>query len=261
MKKVLFVLFGLLLAVPVVGQENPQGFFTLRYDLDATAITYCRCEGVDGNPFGAPKTVPYLVDNGGSSTSITSATAGQAVFDGMGVGDIVFLNVGGVLYPRGIVTYTDSENIVVDEAIDLSASDYPITWKNTVCGTGVTNGWISTAGLEQATVGFFIKQFVGDTNGLRARLEGTVLTPDGTTNIVQLWPATKVIATAATTQLFQTGGVDPTAGITSNLFINITSAVQAVRVGMYHATADDGNDLTTNAEQITVVLFGAKGGR
>jgi len=260
MKKVLIGAFlaGLLLATPVMGQENPQAYFALRYDLDATAITYCRCEGVDGNPFGAPMPVEYLVDNGGSSTAVTSATAGQPVFAGMARGDVIFISIGGVLYPRGIVTYTDSENIVVDEAIDLSAADYPITWKKNNCGTAVTSGWISTAGLEQATVGFFVKQFVGDTNGLDVRIEGTVVTADGTTNVVQLWPSGKTVAGAATVQSFSTGGVDPTAGITSNLFVNITAAVQEVRVGMFHNTADDGNDLTTNAEEITVILFGLR---
>jgi hypothetical protein len=238
----------LLLALPAQA-EVVVGHFMSRYDLDATTITYCRSEGQRGDPFAPPKPNDYLVDNAGSVTAVTSATAGQDVFLGMGTGDMITITVSQVDYPRGILTYTDTENIVVDEAIDLSASDYKITWRENKCGTAATDGWLDASNLINISVFFYLTQYVGDGNGLDVRIEAIVLTPDGTENLVQVWPD-KAVAAGASVQNFTT------AGITSNLIVNITAPVQRIRVGVLHNTADDGNDLTTNAEQISAVLFG-----
>lgn len=250
MKRLTLVLAMLLLATPVMAQQVRLGYMALRYDLDATSITYCRSEGKNGDPFGPPMSRDYLVDNAGSETAVTSATADQDVFLGMARGDVMFITVAAVQYPRGVLTYTDTENIVVDEAIDLSAADYPFTWRRNNCGTAVTDGWVNIGGMDDVTVGIFLKQYVGDGNGIDFRLEGTVQTPDGTTNIVQLWPTDKTVDGAATVQnILNTG-------ITANIFINVQEPIDQIRLGMFHNTADDGADLTTNAEQITAVVFG-----
>jgi hypothetical protein len=248
MKRLLILL--LLLATPALADESVFGYFTVRYDLDATSITYCRSEGQRGDPFAPNKPNDYLVDNAGSETAVTSATAGEDVFLGMAAGDVIFITVDQVVYPRGIVTYTDTENIVVDEAIDLSGSDYPITWRRNNCGTAVTDGWLDIGNQNDVTITFFLKQYVGDGNGLDIRVEGTVESPDGTTNLVQLWPTGKTVGGAATVQNFTT------AGIATNIMINVPEPVQKVRIGMLHNTADDGGDLTTNAEQITGIVHG-----
>jgi hypothetical protein len=247
----------LLLALPAAAQQNALAYFYHRHDVDATAITYCRSEGQNGDPFGAPMAIDAQVDNAGSSTTIDQASATGEPFRDMGVGDTFFIHgvTAGSITPRSIVTASSSTSVVVDEAIDLSADNYNITWRNDVCGTAVTSGWISTAGLSNVTIGFFLTQYVGDGNGLDVRIEGTVETSDGTTNIVQLWPTGKTVGGAATVQNFTT------AGIATNIFVNITAPVQKVRVGAFHNTADDGNDLTTNAEQITVALYATREAR
>lgn len=249
MKKLAFVL-ALALASPVYAGYEVLGYSALRYDLDSTTMTYCVARGANGGVFGqvGPKTNDYLLDS--ASTAVTADTAGTALFTGMAVGDVLFIRSAGVIYPRTILTYTDSETLVSDEA--LTADGVRFDWVENDCGTGVTNGWVMTAGWDHITVAFFMKQYVGDGNGVDIRLEGAVLTPDGTTNVIQLWPS-KTVGAAATVQNLTT------AGIASNLAIEIASPVQAVRLGMKHNTADDGNDLTTNAEQFTVVVYGRQG--
>lgn len=248
MKRIALLL--LLLATPVQA-ENVVGHFMSRFDLDRpdANMIFCRSEGIRGNPFGPPKPADYLVDNAGSETAVTSATSGQDVFLGMGAGDMITITVDQVQYPRGIVTYTDTENIVVDEAIDLSGSDYPISWRENVCGSGTTAGWLDTSNLSNMSVFFYLTQYVGDGNGLDVRIEGIVMTPDGIENLVQVWPE-KTVGAVASVQNFTV------AGIRTNLIVNITAPVQRLRVGVLHNTADDGNDLTTNAEQISAVLYG-----
>lgn len=256
MRKLWFAGLVLLLALPAAAQQNPLGYFYLRHDVDATAITYCRSEGQNGSVFEDAMRVDDQVDNTASSTTVDLAATGGTPFTSMGVGDVIFIHgvAPGQIDPRGILTYTDAANIVVDEAIDLSAANYNISWRNHVCGTAVTSGWVSMAGLSEVSIGIMLKQYVGDGNGLDVRVEGTIETPDGTTNLIQLWPD-KTVAASASVQNFTA------AGIATNLIVNITAPVQKVRVGAFHNTADDGNDLTTNAEQLTVVLYGEQEGR
>ena len=249
MKKLLLLL--LLLAIPAQA-ENVTGYFAVRYDLDSTSIIYCRSEGERGDPFRPPKSALYRVDNAGSETAVTSATAGQDVFLGMAAGDVMYITVDQVQYERGVLTYTDTENIVVDEAIDLSGDDYRFSWRRNNCGTAATDGWLSTSGLSNLSVMFAMNQYVGDAgnNGMDVRIEGMIAAPDGTTSVMQLWPS-KSVGAAASVQNFLT------AGITSNLIVNVTAPIEQIRVGMLHNTADDASgDLTTNAEQISVTLYG-----
>ncbi len=248
MKKVLFFILVFLCAPLVHAQEEVVGYFMTRYDLDATSLTFCRSEGQNGSVFEGPVNVQYTADSSG--TAVTSATASTSTFDLMAALDAIYLTSGGVIYPRSILTYTDVDTLVTDEA--LTASGAKVSWRKHNCGTGVTNGWISTRGINNITIGFFLTQYVGDGNGLDMRVEGTVETPDGTTNVVQLWPTDKTVGGAATVDNFTT------AAIASNLFINVNAPVSMIRIGVLHNTADDGNDLTTNAEQVTAVLYGQR---
>jgi hypothetical protein len=247
----------LLIAAPAIAQQNPQGYFMTRYDLDATAITYCRSNGKGGSPYGAPLSGPGQVTNAASSTTITGADLTADVFTAIAAGDTIYIHDGatGTTYARGVVTRTDADNVVVDEAVDLGGSNFGWTWRDQTCGTAVTDGWVSAAGLENLSVGLFFKQISDDGSGIDVRLEGTIHTPDGTTNIMQIWPS-KDPAAANTVQNFTT------AGLVSNMIVNVTAPIDSLRVGMFFNSADDAaGDVTTDAEQITVVLFGQQGGR
>jgi hypothetical protein len=252
MKKVLtFTLLAALAALPALAQQNPQGYAMVRYDLDALAITYCSTSD--------PLSGPGAVTNASSSTTITGADLTQDVFAAVEKGDVIYVTVvsTSTTYTRGVLSKTDADNVVLDEAVDFGGNSYSWTYRDQTCGTASTDGWVSVSGLEDLTIGLFFPQMVGDVgvNGIDVRVEGTVKTPDGSTNPTQLWPTDKTVGGVVTVQNFDT------AGVTSNVFINVTAPIDSIRVGMFFNTADDAlGDLTTNAEQITAVLFGQQGG-
>jgi hypothetical protein len=170
---------------------------------------------------------------------------------------VVWFNVGGTLYPRCILTYTTADSVVVDTAVDLSAAaaGYAFSWKRHACGTGASDGWVSIEGLRDVMVGLQFGRAVDDGNGIILRLEGSKYTPDGYNHITQLWPTDKVVSDVATTQAFNG------TGITDNLWIAVPVYVDRVRVLVEFHTADDGNDLTTNSENLTFWVAGMSEGR
>ena len=257
MKKLLtFMLFVAFAALPALAQQNPQGFMTVRYDLDATSIIYCRSNGSGNSPFGAPLSGVGAVTNASSSTTITGSDLTQDVFAAVGRGDVIYIKdgPGNTVYTRGVITKTDADNVVLDEAVDLGGDSFTWTYRDQECGTAATDGWVSAAGLENLSVGLFFKQVSDDGNGIDVRLEGTIKTPDGTTNVMQIWPS-RDPAAALTVQNFTV------AGAVSNMIVNVTAPIDSLRVGLLFNVADDGTDTLTDAEQITIVLFGQQGGR
>lgn len=253
--KRLIVALLLLIAAPVLAQQNPQQYMMVRYDLDATTLTFCRSNG-KGGPSGAPLDGVARVTNAASSTTITGSDTSLDVFAAIEAGDTIYIHDGatGTTYTRGVLSKTDADNVVVDEAVNLGGNSYGWTWRDQTCGTTATDGWVNASGLENLSVGIFFTNISDDGNGIDARLEATIQTPDGSTNLVQVWPD-KTVAAAASVQNFTTEG------ITSNLFVNITNPIDSLRVGMKINTADDGSDVAGDAEQITVILFGQQGGR
>jgi hypothetical protein len=229
-----------------------KGYFTVRYDLDATTMTFCTAVGVDGTVWDAQdKAGDAQVDNSGSSTTITDTGTGHP-FTNVAVGDELLIDVAGVLTPRGVIARASADSITVDEAIDLSAADYDFTYRDTTCGTASTSGWVYVGNLHDLTVFFDLSQYTGDGNGLDIRLQGSISTPDGYTNITQLWPTDKEVGGAATVANLLT------AGETSNVMIRVQEPIEYIRLGMLHHTADDGTDTTTDAEQITAGILGVE---
>lgn len=256
MKKSMIALVLAALTVPALAQQNPQGYFMARYDLDATSITYCRSNGQGGSPYGAPLAGVARVTNSASSTTVTGSDLTLDVFAAVEAGDVIYIHDGSTstTYTRGVLSKTDADNVVVDEAVNLGGNNFSWTYRDQTCGTAVTSGWVSAAGMDNLSVGIFFTNISDDGNGIDVRIEGTIQSADGTTNLVQVWPS-KDVAAAASVQNFTTEG------ITSNLFVNITSPLDSLRIGMFFNTADDGTDTTTDAEQITVILFGSQIGR
>jgi len=231
--------------------ENRTAFFNVRYDLDATTLTACVANGISG-PWSSPISGNNRVKNAGSETAVTAVTATEYPFLNMAAGDTLWIKDGPTTYARTILTYTDADNIVVDEALDLSAdaAGYAFRYKNHVCGTGASAGWISLDQMSSVTVMLSFGQMVSDGDYIHLRLEGSPDSADGYDDINQLWPTDKVISDTATLQIF-----DGT-GITDNLWIEIPAAVHKIRVLVEFVVADDGNDLTTNSENLTFQVFG-----
>jgi hypothetical protein len=253
------VVLLVLIALPALAgaAESRAAYFNVRYDLDATTATGCIAAGERGGVWDSPIAGADRVDNGGSSTAVTAVTALDYPFAGMAVRDTMWIKVGETWYPRTILTYTDADNVVVDEAIDLSgdATGYAFQWRKHVCGTTAADGWISLDNMTDVTIILNFGQVVDDTNGVILRVEGSPDTPDGYNHVHQLWPTDKTVSGAATTQTF-----DGT-GITDNLRIQVPIPIQRVRILVEFHTADDGNDLTTNSENLTFMVFGQYQGR
>jgi hypothetical protein len=227
-----------------------KGFFTARYDLDATTMTYCASVGADGTVWDSQGIAgDAQVDNASSSTTITDTGTGHP-FTNVAVGDLLLIDVAGVLTPREVIARADEDGVTVDEAIDLSAADYDFTYRDLTCGTASTSGWVYVGNLHNVLVTFNMPQYTGDGNGIDVRFEGAQSTPDGYWNPTQLYPIDKTVGGAATVQNLGT------AGIAANLMIYLPEPVEYVRFGMMHNTADDGTDTTTDAEQITVIIVG-----
>jgi hypothetical protein len=75
----------------------------------------------------------------GSSTSFTALSALSTPFAGLAVNDIIRIPYSaGVIYDRRVVTYTDANNIVVDTALDISATTgYVFDLLKHHCGVGL----------------------------------------------------------------------------------------------------------------------------
>lgn len=242
-----------LAALPALawGAENRTAYFNVRYDLDETTLTACVAEGESGNPWSSPISGNARMDNAGSSTTFTAVTASEAPFLGMAESDTLWVKVGQTTYARTILTFTDTDTIVVDEALDLSgdATGYAFNYRKHICGTTAADGWISLDNMTDVTIVLSFGQVVSDGSYIHLRVEGSPDSSDGYDHIHQLWPTDKTVSGAATLQIF-----DGT-GVSDNLMIHIPAPIQKIRVLAEFVVADDGDDLTTNSENLTFQVF------
>lgn len=221
------------------------------YDLDSTTPIYCSMTGVRIG--GPPFSTPYKIKTVGSSTSVTAATAGQAPFNGVSVGDeiVVNLSIGQVTPAPGVNaarTYrvvtakADADNITVNAAIDLSGpvgtagtAGYRFEYLRRACGTAATDGWYPVAG-GTPTFSWAVNQFSVTSGGVDFRIE---CKHDGAdAQPIQAFPATGFTTYTA-------------AGIASRASTSITIPYSYCRLGMQLNGVDEGVDTGANAEQIT----------
>ncbi len=244
MKRVLA--FLLLLAAPVVAQETRSANFTYLYDLDATAITYCRLEGANGDPFGGGRNGPANIQTTGSSATIDAVTAGTNPFVNVSAKDVIAVrDNAGATSLRVVISKASSDQIVVNSVITLAST--PFQYYKTVCGTTAESGWIDVGNYVNRSIVFSIVQ-VAVTGGIDVRVE--CRDPGIGSPPVQIFPACTTGA-CATVQAYT--GI---AGITSTTKIVVPEPTSSCRVGILINSADDGGDLTTNTEQITITFAG-----
>jgi hypothetical protein len=239
----------------LITREAPRrlvkGYLADRYDLDsAGTLIYCTSVGAQGTIWDIDGIAgPAQVDNAGSSTSITDTGTGHP-FTNVAVGDTLFINVAGTIYPRQVLARADEDGVTVDEAIDLSAADYDFTYRDQTCGTTSSSGWVYIGNRRNLLITFNMPNLSGDGNGVDIRLEGMDSTNDGYYNPSQLWPTDKTVGGAMTVWNFTTEGGP------AGTKIDLPEPVEYIRLGMQHSVADDGTDTTTDAEQITVTIVG-----
>lgn len=231
---------------PAYASEQRSANFMAGYDLDSTSLTFCRVTGADGSPFGAGIHNGDRISTSGSSTT-TSEVSDTDPFDLLAVNDIIEVHLGnGAPLTRVIAVRTSASAVVVDSAWDLTSTPgFVFRWWDTACGTAATDGWIDVAGWDKFTITFLLEQ-VNATGGIdvqvQCRLPGLIQAP------VQVFPS-------CTTGACNTYQNYTTAGIASATTIVADEPWSECRVGVKINSADDGGDLTTNAERITSTLL------
>lgn len=260
MKKIL--ISGLLLLVPisVSAQTIKSANYTYRYNLDSTAIIYCKVTGQNGSPFAdaGARAGTARIKTVGSNVAVSAQTAGQNPFAAIAVNDIIIVKR--PLGPddvRVVATRTDADNITVDLAVDWSTNTtgFEFRWLQTTCGTTDADGWVEAGGGQRVkTVTFLLQQISGVVGGIDVRIEckgqslGALPTP--------VYPVTATASCAPGTNA--SGFCNfTTAGITTGRFIvsipRDTSCGQ-VRLGMLIHTSDAADTLETDKERITAFI-------
>lgn len=202
------------------------------YDLDATTYTYCVTTGQGGDPLAQGRLGQAKIETSGSSTTWTASTTGQKPFDRLAVGDEITVKDASVppeFITRRVTAKASGDSITVSSAADLGADGVMFTWRQRACGTTATSGWIPTEAQGESLFAIQIDQ-LNVTGGIDVSVECEVLSvgSDGTQVHTENVTAAK------------------------NISVNIESPYDRCRVGFKIGTADDGDDLTTNAEDITV---------
>lgn len=241
---------GLILLPVAWADDYRYTTMTLRYDLDSTTTIYCRVTG--------PQTGRGRIKTSGSSQNVTESTSGNNPFAALRVGDVIAVDTTPTAATAAkdfayIITRTDSANVVVNPAVnwDNSSAGYPFQYYAQDCGSAVTDGWVDASGLVDAKVTVRIKQM--NATAVLWRIEGKDNTADTGPNVIypgessDCGPSgTLVSGYCSFTNATDFGGTHA---------VHIPEVEGAVRVGMKIDT-DDGGDLTTNAEQITITLSG-----
>jgi hypothetical protein len=242
------VLLALLLVVtPVFAQTGaqPKAVFVTAYELDATDPTYCVTTGKDGNPWNGARegkgTGGSNIKTSGSSTTVTEVATDSLPFTLLSVGDQIFVN-GNVRY---ITAKASGASITVNAAVNIenSGAGYPFQWNKRSCGTTAADGWMSVAGTTEITVKIQVDQVVV-TGGVNV----TIQCRDNTHDTVPftIYPDPNDTSTEECHTLNFTA-------VAACAYI-VPGSWDSCRVGVEIGTADDGDDLTTNAEDITATI-------
>lgn len=246
MRRLVALILLALCPAAALAQETRSANFTYLYDLDATAITYCRMEGVSGNPFGSGIPGPANIQTTGSSATLDAVTAGTNPFVNVAAKDVIAVrSQDGSTALRVVISKASSDQIVVNAVITIVNS--PFQFYKHVCGTTAESGWIDVGNYVNRSIVFSIAQ-VAVTGGIDVRVE--CRDPGIGSPPVQIFPSCTTGA-CGTVQAYT--GI---AGITSTTKIVIPEPTGSCRVGMLINSADDGGDLTTNTEQITITFAG-----
>lgn len=230
---------------------NPlaSGVSVGRFNLNLTTLTYCHTEGSSGGVVVAPLTLTSLVKTTGSSTTFVAVTAASAPFLNFIADDVLVIPAsvtGGDPALRSIVSKASNDQVVVDEAVDLTATGTQLQGYRQRCGTTATSGLISVAGLTNVSLTLQIDQMSG-TGGIDAAWFCRTAATESL--FVQVFPDNSA---GAAVRNYAAAGADArtTVQIANNL------GYAWCRVGLKWNTADDGGDTGANRERISVYVSG-----
>lgn len=216
-----------------------------KYNLNSTPETFCALQSNAAVPGTA------LIQTSGASTTITAVSG--TPFASLAAGDTLFITDslagGGETYTKTIVTRTSSTSIVVNNTISPDVTpnlvNATFTYKKLACGTGNNSGAFGVP-YRSFSVVISLDQIVV-TDYIDFTLYCRV---SGSSRWVQEAPRVTPPATSAT-------AYQPTAAWWISVDADGLTRSEC-RVGMAIHTADDGNDLTTNSEQVSISVFGLK---
>lgn len=230
MKHVLMAVLGLgLLITPNASAQNLSSdnvFLAALWDADSGSYTYCRTLGINNQAADRHKQSGNNVrlSTSGSSTTVTGTNA----FANIAVGDLLIVNDAGVLLYRTVVARASANSITVGVALDITSATFE--WRKRECGTADTSGAFPVSGFHSLTFQIILSQEVSTSTDYQ--IECRVFGPATTWSIV-------------------TGPTNDTS--TFNDVFATDLGFDECRVGV-RVNTDDGDDLTTNAEQFTILV-------
>jgi hypothetical protein len=249
----LLVIPALLLAATVSAQDVRTATYNFNYDLDSTSYTYCVAVGVDGSPWSAPIPGVGRAETSASSTTVTGVTGAANSFGPVSTGDIIyFQTAGGAAIIRYVASNADDDTITVNAAVNLDVDGgYAFSFLKVTCGTAATDGWIDVSGYAGKKISLEITQMVA-TGGVDFKFECRDNTTVSTAH--QVYPGES--SDCGTNGTLTSGVCNVATGTTGtwDLIFSPEEQWDACRVGVKIGSADDGGDLTTNAEIINTYV-------
>lgn len=241
MRKTLLAML-VLLAAPLLFADD---YLIARdYELDSTTYIYPTfCTLTAGSAPGQCPGSGYdmqrkITTSGASSATVTTVSA-NAAFDVVAVGDMLLISPDGasVTTPalRRVVTRASADSITVDSNITIATAGANFRVWTLTPGTGVAaDGWFRMDA-RPATIQVQIDQ-LNVTGGIDYSLECGMSPLGSSTPITSDSVATANLTAVGTVTLV------------------VAEPYDLCRLGLKIGSADDGNDLTTNAEKITVTV-------
>lgn len=236
--KNLLVLLLAFVAVRATAQEttNISRILLWQYNLNQTVTPmYC----VLGTAISTSDRVTAA-----NSTTVTAVSG--APFTNVSVGDMLHIvDSNGADHRRAVTVRNSSTSIVISgAAVTITSGKIQSDSKKVSCGTSAAFGAFDVTGFNYFAVQVDIGQQV-NTGGLQFHLQ---CRGSADAQWVQQYPA----LTLPTMTLSYTPAITGT----GRFYLATSDKYAQCRVGQFIATADDGDDLTTNAEQVSFTLIG-----
>jgi hypothetical protein len=222
--------------------------FMILYDLDATAVTYCRMIGQLGSPFGGTIAGPTQIVTAGSSTTVT----GTGAFAQVAVDDVIIISrpaptATGIPDVRVVTARASADSITVDSAITLT-SGFNFRYLKTQCGTTASDGWIDVSAKALKTFTFSWSQ--GDADAVDVKIQCKHRGVDAP--IEELYPGSAGTACGAGTAVAGYCHF-ATVGVTANLTIADAWPWEMCRMGVKITTVD-ASDVAAARERVTGII-------
>ena len=237
MIKITRLLIALVFA-PALAMAQPAGApltsdILFHYDIDSATETFCAL---------GPIVSGTVAVSASASTNLT----GTAAFTNVLVGAMLHIVTPTATYDRGIAVRTSANAVVISGAA-ITVTDAVWSYRNPVCSTTLASmdGSFNVSRYNSALVTFNVAQQVA-TGGIDVRL---VCIANALSTWVQVWPAQTDTTAAAAYINYTTGTVAQKA-------IPLSDPYTRCKVGFKIGSADDGDDLTTNAEAFSVFVAG-----